>query len=42
MRALGYDINIYGLEVRRVEREHIIVNGPRVLSIKGDILNVDR
>lgn len=37
---LGYDINIYGLELRRVERQHAIVNGTRVLSIKGDILNV--
>jgi predicted Zn finger-like uncharacterized protein len=37
---LGYDINIYGLELRRVERQHAIVNGTRVLSVKGDILNV--
>jgi zinc-ribbon domain len=37
---LGYDINIYGLELRRVERQHAIINGTRVLSIKGDILNV--
>ena len=37
---LGYDINIYGLELRRVERQHAIINGTRVLSIKGDILNI--
>jgi hypothetical protein len=37
---LGYDINIYGLELRRVERQHAIINGTRVLSVKGDILNV--
>ncbi len=37
---LGYDINIYGLELRRVERQHAIVNGTRVLSVKGDILNI--
>jgi predicted Zn finger-like uncharacterized protein len=37
---LGYDINIYGLQLRRVERQHAIINGARVLSIKGDILNV--
>jgi hypothetical protein len=37
---LGYDVNIYGLELRRVERQHAIINGTRVLSIKGDILNV--
>lgn len=39
--ALGYDINIYGLEVRRVEREHIIANGTRILSIKGEISNTE-
>ncbi len=37
---LGFDVNIYGLELRRVERQHAIVNGTRVLSVKGDILNV--
>jgi hypothetical protein len=37
---LGYDINIYGLELRRIERQHAIVNGSRVLSVKGDIVNV--
>lgn len=37
---LGYGVNIYGLELRRVERQHAIVNGTRVLSVKGDILNV--
>ncbi|MFO1032670.1 MAG: zinc-ribbon domain-containing protein [Hyphomicrobiales bacterium] len=37
---LGYAVNIYGLELRRIERQHAIVNGTRVLSIKGSILNV--
>ena len=40
-KALGYDINIYGLEVRGLEREHIIMDGQRILSIKGHIANVD-
>lgn len=39
--ALGYDINLYGLEVRGVEREHIIMDGQRILSVKGVIANVD-
>lgn len=39
-QKLGYDINIYGLELRRVERQHAIVNGTRVLSVRGDIINV--
>lgn len=37
---LGYDINIYGLELRRIERQHALVNGTRVLSVKGEILNI--
>jgi predicted Zn finger-like uncharacterized protein len=37
---LGFDVNIYGLELRRIERQHAIVNGTRVLSIKGSVLNV--
>ncbi len=39
--ALGYDINLYGLEVRGVEREHIIMDGQRILAIKGQISNLD-
>lgn len=39
--ALGYNVNIYGLEVRRVEREHILANGQRILSIKGEISNTE-
>lgn len=38
--ALGYDINVYGLELRRVERQHVIVGGARVLAVKGDISNI--
>lgn len=38
--ALGYDINIYGLDVRRVERQHAIVEGKRILTLKGDISNI--
>ncbi len=37
---LGFEVNLYGLEIRKVERQHAIVNGTRVLSIKGDISNV--
>jgi hypothetical protein len=39
--ALGYNINLYGLEVRGVEREHIIMDGQRILAIKGQISNLD-
>lgn len=39
--ALGYDINLYGLEVRGIEREHIVMDGQRILAIKGQISNLD-
>ncbi len=38
--VLGYDVNIYGLEVRRVEQQHAIIDGARVLTIKGEIVNI--
>jgi hypothetical protein len=38
--AVGYNVNIYGLEVRRVEQQHAIVDGVRVLTIKGEITNI--
>ncbi len=38
--ALGVGVNIYGLEIRKVEQQHAIVNGVRVLTIKGDIVNI--
>jgi predicted Zn finger-like uncharacterized protein len=38
--AVGYTVNIYGLEVRRVEQQHALIDGLRVLSIKGEISNI--
>lgn len=38
--AVGYNVNIYGLEVRRIEQLHAFVDGVRVLSIKGEISNI--
>src|SRR6476661_6239067 len=32
---LGMPVNIYGLEVRRIEQQHVIIEGTRVISIKG-------
>jgi hypothetical protein len=37
---IGIPVNIYGLEVRRVEQQHVIVNGQRVLTIRGEIVNI--
>lgn len=39
-RALGADVNVYGLDLRRVELQHMVVDGTRVLAIKGEIVNI--
>jgi hypothetical protein len=39
-RALGKDVNIYGLSIRRVDTQHLLIDGKRVIAIKGDITNV--
>jgi predicted Zn finger-like uncharacterized protein len=38
-KAVGRDINIYGLDVRRIEMQHILQDGTRVLTVKGEIAN---
>jgi len=38
--SLGMNVNIYGLEVRRVEQQHVMIDGTRIISIKGEIVNV--
>jgi predicted Zn finger-like uncharacterized protein len=37
---VGLPVNIYGLELRRVEQQHAIIDGQRVLTIKGEIANI--
>ncbi|WP_374329566.1 hypothetical protein [Aestuariivirga sp.] len=37
---IGRDVNIYGLEIRQVDLEHLIVDGRRVIAVKGEITNV--
>jgi hypothetical protein len=37
---LGMSVNIYGLELRRVEQQHTIEGGRRLISIKGEIANI--
>lgn len=38
--ATGQAVNVYGLEVRRVEMQHLNDNGSVVLAVKGEIANV--
>ena len=39
-RALGQDVNIYGLIIRNVEMQHLLVDGKKIIAIKGDVTNV--
>lgn len=37
---LGQDVNIYGLEIRSVEMQHLLIDGQRVIALKGALVNV--
>ena len=36
---LGYNVNVYGLDIRHVEQQNTIIDGAHVLMIKGEISN---
>jgi hypothetical protein len=36
----GIAVNVYGLDIRHIEQQHIILDGTRVLTVKGHIVNV--
>lgn len=38
--AAGIKVNIYGLELREVEQQHLIIDGQRTLAVKGLVVNV--
>lgn len=38
--AAGQEVNIYGLELRRIEMQHLNDNGAIVIAIKGEIANI--
>ena len=40
-QTLGIDVNIYGLEIRKVEQQHMILDNGRVLAVKGLIYNIE-
>jgi len=37
---MGRDVNIYGLKVREVDIQHLVLDGKKVLAIKGELVNV--
>lgn len=36
---LGWNVNIYGLAIRKVETQHLNSDGTRVIAVKGEIVN---
>lgn len=36
---MGQEVNIYGLEIRQVDLQHLIVDGRKVIAVKGEIAN---
>lgn len=36
---LGRDVNIYGLEIQMVDVQHLVVDGRKVIAVKGEIVN---
>lgn len=37
---LGWDINIYGLDIRDVDLQHLVIDGKKVIAVKGELVNV--
>jgi predicted Zn finger-like uncharacterized protein len=36
---LGYQVNVFGLDIRRVEQQNRLVDGAHILMVKGEISN---
>ena len=36
---LGYQVNVYGLDIRRIDQQYRLSDGQRVLAIKGEVSN---
>ena len=39
---MGRKVNIYGLDIRKVDMQHLLVDGKRVIAIKGEIANTSQ
>lgn len=37
---LGRDVNIYGLDIRRLTVEHLKIDGHPVIEVKGELINI--
>lgn len=38
----GHEVNVYGLEIRHVDVQHLLVDGRSVIAVKGELANVSR
>lgn len=36
----GREVNIYGLEIREVGLQHLVVDGKKVIAVKGELANI--
>lgn len=39
-QTAGHAVNVYGLEIRSVDVQNLLLDGQRVMSIRGEIVNV--
>lgn len=37
---IGQDVNLYGLEVRQIDLQHLVIDGRRVIAVRGELANV--
>lgn len=37
---MGLDVNIYGLKIREIDIQHLVLEGKKVIAIKGELANV--
>ena len=37
---MGRQVNVYGLEIRQVDLQNLVVDGHRVIAVKGELTNV--
>ena len=35
----GRDVNIYGIEIRNIDLQHLIIDGRKVIALKGELAN---
>lgn len=37
---MGETVNLYGLEIRQVDLQHLVVDGRKVIAVKGEVTNI--